>query len=117
MTDYSAIMPIADGMGLVFAVTSYEEQLIISPTSCRELLPDPALFAQCLRDSFQEMLALALTLALEKQPTPVPTPVPGPAAARKPRLAKKDAAKTKAATPARRRASASDRRVSTSRSG
>ena len=58
MTYFSAIMPIADGMGLVFAVTSYDGRIIISPTSCRELMPDPAHFAQCIRDSFQEYLAL-----------------------------------------------------------
>ena len=58
MTYFSAIMPIADGMGLVFAVTSYEGMLIVSPTACREQLPDPAFFAQCVRDSFQEYLAL-----------------------------------------------------------
>ncbi len=59
MTYFSAIMPIADGMGLVFAVTSYDDMLIVSPTACREQLPDPAFLAQCVRDSFQEYLALA----------------------------------------------------------
>ena len=59
MTYFSAIMPISDGMGLVFAVTSYDGRIIISPTSCRELLPDPEAFTQQLRDSFQDMLALA----------------------------------------------------------
>jgi WS/DGAT/MGAT family acyltransferase len=62
MTYFSAIMPIADGMGLVFAVTSYDGRIIISPTSCRELLPDPEAFTQQLRDSFQEYLALARAL-------------------------------------------------------
>ena len=59
MTYYSAIMPIADGMGLVFAVTSYGGRVLVSPTSCRELMPDPQAFTQCVRDSFQEYLALA----------------------------------------------------------
>jgi diacylglycerol O-acyltransferase len=59
MTYFSAIMPISDGMGLVFAVTSYDGRIIISPTSCRELLPDPEAFTQQLRDSFQDYLALA----------------------------------------------------------
>ena len=59
MTYFSAIMPIADGMGLVIAVTSYDGRIIISPTSCRELLPDPEAFTQQLRDSFQQYLALA----------------------------------------------------------
>ncbi|MFM1990913.1 MAG: hypothetical protein RJA99_3870 [Pseudomonadota bacterium] len=59
MTYFSAIMPIADGMGLVFAVTSYDGMLIVSPTACREQVPDPGFLAQCVRDSFQEYLALA----------------------------------------------------------
>jgi WS/DGAT/MGAT family acyltransferase len=59
MTYFSSIMPIADGMGLVFAVTSYDGMIFISPTSCREQLPDPEFFAQCIRDSFQEYLAVA----------------------------------------------------------
>jgi diacylglycerol O-acyltransferase len=59
MRYFSAIMPISDGMGLVFAVTSYDGQIIISPTSCREQIPDPEFFAFCIRESFQEYLALA----------------------------------------------------------
>ncbi|HWJ07158.1 MAG TPA: wax ester/triacylglycerol synthase family O-acyltransferase [Steroidobacteraceae bacterium] len=59
MTYCSAIMPISDGMGLVFAVTSYDGMVFISLTSCRDQLPDPEFFAQCVRDSFQELLALA----------------------------------------------------------
>ena len=58
LTYLSAIMPISDGMGLVFSVTSYSEMIVISFTACYEQLPDPEVFAQCLRDSFQEYLAL-----------------------------------------------------------
>jgi len=58
LTYLSAIMPIADGMGLVFSVTSYNDMLVISFTGCDEQLPDPEVFAQCLRDSFQEYRAL-----------------------------------------------------------
>ena len=60
LTYFSAILPIFDGMGLVFAVTNYDGRIVVSPTSCRELMPDPDAFTQCLRDSFQEYLALAL---------------------------------------------------------
>ncbi len=59
MTYFSAILPINDGLGLAFAVTRYDGRVVISPTSCRELMPDPEAFALCLRDSFQEYLALA----------------------------------------------------------
>ena len=66
---FSAILPISDGLGLSFAITRHEGRVVISPTSCRELMPDPELFAQCLRDSFQEYLALAVAMA---QPTSKP---------------------------------------------
>jgi hypothetical protein len=66
MTYFSAIMPINDGLGLVLAVTSYDGRIIISPTSCREQMPDPEVFAQCLRDCFQEYLALARQRARTK---------------------------------------------------
>jgi hypothetical protein len=59
MTYYSAILPISDGLGLAYAITRYDGRVVISPTSCRELMPDPEVFALCLRDSFQEYLALA----------------------------------------------------------
>ena len=59
MTYFSAILPISDGMGLVFAVSCYDGRIVVSPTSCRELMPDPQFFTQCVRDSFQEFLALA----------------------------------------------------------
>ncbi|MDP1734657.1 MAG: wax ester/triacylglycerol synthase family O-acyltransferase [Sulfuritalea sp.] len=82
LTYLSAIMPISDGMGLVFSVTSYHDMMIISFTACYEQLPDPQVFAQCLRDSFQEYLALV-------RPTLIKAPQrkARPAAANKPRRA------------------------------
>jgi diacylglycerol O-acyltransferase len=89
MTYFSAIMPIADGLGLVLAVTSYDGMVVVSPTSCREQLPDPAFFAQCIRDSFQEYLALADAAAASRPPRParrkasVAKPAPAPPARRR----------------------------------
>jgi WS/DGAT/MGAT family acyltransferase len=54
----SALLPIHDGIGLAIAVSRCDGKLIVSPTSCRELMPDPLAFTQCIRDSFQEYLAL-----------------------------------------------------------
>lgn len=68
MTYFSAMMPINDGLGLVFAVTSYDGKVIVSPTSCREQMPDPEFFAQCLREAFQEYLARARAGAKPKPP-------------------------------------------------
>ena len=94
MTYFSAIMPISDGMGLVLAITSYDGWLVISPTSCRYLMPDPEVFSQYLRDSFQAYLALAETRA------PV-AKIKAPAAKAKASAAKikVPAAKVKAAAP------------------
>jgi len=59
MRYFSAIMPITDGMGLVFAVTSHEGMIVISPTSCRELLPEPELLAIAIREEFEDCLVRA----------------------------------------------------------
>jgi hypothetical protein len=56
---FSSLLPLADGMGLALAVTSCEGDVIVSVTSCRELMPDPAFFAQCVQESFDELMALA----------------------------------------------------------
>ena len=76
LTYLSAIMPISDGMGLVFSVTGYNDTIVISFTSCYEQLPDPEVLAQCLRDSFQEYLALAQHLAPTKPPAVAKKRVP-----------------------------------------
>jgi WS/DGAT/MGAT family acyltransferase len=83
MTYFSAIMPISDGMGLVFAVTSYDGKIIISPTSCREMIPDPEFFALCIRESFQEYLELASRGRARRRKAPSARKRAGAAAKRK----------------------------------
>ena len=46
---------IVDGMGLIHPVMSYCGDITISFTSCREMLPDPAFYADCLRESFDDL--------------------------------------------------------------
>lgn len=77
LTYFSAILPISDGLGLAFAVTHYDGRVVISPTSCRELMPDPEHFAQCLRDSFQQYLALAQARKGRQPVVRSPAPKPG----------------------------------------
>ena len=48
---------VVDGMGLIHPVMSYCGDITISFTSCREMLPDPAHYAACIRDSFDELAA------------------------------------------------------------
>ena len=86
---FSAILPIHDGLGLAFAVTRFDGRVVISPTSCRELMPDPEVFAQCLRDSFQDYLALAKKAKRRKAPGAAPKAEPPRASpAGKPRRAR-----------------------------
>jgi hypothetical protein len=51
--------PVQDGLGLFHVISSYCGQFVISATSCRVMMPDPAFYRQCLRDSFDELLAAA----------------------------------------------------------
>lgn len=51
--------PILDGMGLIMPVFSYGGQITISLTSCREMIPDPNFFAECIQESFDELMAAA----------------------------------------------------------
>ncbi|MGI9592464.1 MAG: WS/DGAT/MGAT family O-acyltransferase [Myxococcota bacterium] len=44
-----------DGMSLFHVVFSYAGTLTITVTCCRETLPDPAFYAECLNDSFEEL--------------------------------------------------------------
>jgi diacylglycerol O-acyltransferase len=52
---FSVVAPVIDGFTLFFAVTSYDGKLIVTTTSVPEVVPDPALLTQCLRESFDEM--------------------------------------------------------------
>jgi WS/DGAT/MGAT family acyltransferase len=47
--------PIVHNMGLIIPVTSYYGELAISFTSCREMIPDPDFFMECLQRAFDAM--------------------------------------------------------------
>jgi hypothetical protein len=47
--------PVTDGMGIIHPVFSYNGTITISFTSCREMLPDPAFYAECLQASYDEL--------------------------------------------------------------
>ena len=50
-----------DRLGLIIAVTSYEDRLIITFTSTPEAVPDPELLAACFRESFDALERAAAT--------------------------------------------------------
>jgi WS/DGAT/MGAT family acyltransferase len=47
--------PIVHGMGLINIISSYDGSFIFSFTACREMMPDPAFYAACFEDSFNEL--------------------------------------------------------------
>lgn len=51
--------PIFDGMGLINTIYSYGPTIAISFTSDRDMMPDPAAYADALRATFEEMRAAA----------------------------------------------------------
>jgi len=53
----AAFAPVSNGMGLVHAILSHEDGLSISIAACREMLPDPAFYAECVNASFRELQA------------------------------------------------------------
>ncbi|MEM1195636.1 MAG: WS/DGAT domain-containing protein, partial [Pseudomonadota bacterium] len=91
-----SLICLTDGLGLAHVVQSYIDEAIISFTACRDILPDPEFYSQCLQDSFDELLAAAGAM-----------PDPKPAArATKPATRKPAAKKAPAKKPAAKKAPA-----------
>ncbi len=55
LVNYSPISIALDGLGLNVTGFSYAGTMWICAVSCREMLPDPAFFAECLRTSFADL--------------------------------------------------------------
>jgi hypothetical protein len=53
---WSIVGPLADGMGTLFAVTSYNGELFICPTACRDIVPDPEFLGGCIERSHREFV-------------------------------------------------------------
>lgn len=85
--------PVYDGMGMINAIYSYGPEIAIAFTADRELVPDPAVYAAALYESFDELLKADMS-----KPAPKPKAEPKKAApkAKAKLAAKKPAAKPKA---------------------
>ena len=109
---------LTDGLGLAHVVQSYCGEAYISFTACRDIMPDPEFYSQCLQDSFDEMLTAAKAVGS----TPAPKePVPKEPAAKK-TVAKrgttrKPAAKKTAAKTTKRKPQASTRKIQSKPAG
>ncbi len=92
LVNYVPISIAVDSMGLNVTGFSYAGVMRICAISCREMLPDPAYFADCLSQAFEDLKRAAADLGGD-QASPRPAKR-APRPARKPR-----AARSKAKTP------------------
>lgn len=100
---------LTDGMGLGHTVQSYCDEATITFTACRELLPDPEFYAQCIEDSFTELRDAARAAA----GAPKPAAAPARRSATKSKSGTKPrAARSSAETPASRAGKPARKRIS-----
>lgn len=59
--------PVVDQAGLFHAVFSYDGKITFTFTACREMLPDPEFYADCLKASFHELQAATLKPVKKKR--------------------------------------------------
>ena len=100
-----SLICLTDGLGLAHVVQSYVDEAYISFTACRDIMPDPEFYSQCLQESFEDLLAAAKAVGSEapSKPAPKPASKPAPKApAKKPAAKKTSAAKTTASKPVRK---------------
>lgn len=71
MVAYWGIPPISDCMGLSHAAFSYCGRVSLSAMACRQMMNDPAVYMQCLEQSFEELLQAAKNQQRQLQTTKV----------------------------------------------
>ena len=59
MVALHGIGPVMDGMGIIHPVFSYSGRISIAVTACRDQLPDPSFYADCIQASFDELFEAA----------------------------------------------------------
>ncbi|MGI9287261.1 MAG: wax ester/triacylglycerol synthase family O-acyltransferase [Pseudomonadales bacterium] len=97
--------PCLDGMGLFHPVTSYNGMISVSFQACREMMPDPEFYAQCLQQSYDELKKAALTSTKAK---------PKSRAKTKARIKTRAKAKVKTVAKAKTKAKSTRNRISAS---
>ena len=60
--------PIFDGIGLIHVVFSYCGEITISITACRDMMPDPQFYRECIERSFQELRRDVLDVGGKSRP-------------------------------------------------
>jgi diacylglycerol O-acyltransferase / wax synthase len=72
LVNYSPISIPTDGLGLNVTGFSYAGTMWICAVSCRDMLPDPAFFADCMRESFEDLKAGAARVNTVEHPKALP---------------------------------------------
>ena len=114
-----SLICLSDGLGLAHVVQSYCDDAYISFTACRDIMPDPEFYSECLQESFDDLLAAAKALdgktakaapakATHAKTTPA-KPAPKKRATSKP-AAKSAATPRKTASPRKRVGSSAKRK-------
>ncbi len=113
-----SLICLTDGLGLAHVVQSYVDEAYISFTACRDIVPDPEFYSQCLQDSFDELLAAtkaADTGSAAKKTAQKASSKKTPA---KKTTAKKTVSKTAAkSAPAKRKPTASTQKIAKAAKG
>ena len=71
--------PVFDGMGLINTIYSYVDEIVISFTCDRKMMSDPAFYADCLTQSFEDLKASMAKGKAAPKPAP-PKAAPAKAA-------------------------------------
>lgn len=83
--EFHAVGALLDGLGLFHAVNSYCGRIAITVLADRRMMPDPAFYEECLRESFAELLSVtAKAQARAAKGAAKPAAVPAKATRRKP---------------------------------
>jgi hypothetical protein len=93
LQSFLPVSAILSGLGLNVTGFSYNGTLWVCAVCCRKAMPDPAFFAECLKESFNDLVAAAADLAPAAKESAAAIPGRRPTRTRA-------AAKEKAATPA-----------------
>lgn len=129
MENLFGMLCLMDGLGLGHVVQSYVDKSTIMITACREMMPDPEFYSECLQASYDELAGAAgYVEAAPEVAAPAAKPKPKrktAAATKKPAAKKATAAKTTPAKatrttkkpPAKRKTTARKTRAKTAKSG
>lgn len=83
LVSMQGLLCLLDGVALGHVVQSYLKEATITFTACRDAMPDPEFYRECLLESFEEMAAAAGVDISPPKPLPAPVPKKRAAPAKK----------------------------------